>query len=82
MEPSYWGAAFGLRSLLGFGAAAIGPLAFGAILDWSNPVADGQRLYVTWGWAFSVLGMGGLGAVWAIHRYGKMRKSGDDCRGR
>jgi MFS family permease len=77
MEPSYLGAALGLRSLLGFGAAAIVPLAFGAILDWSNPVADGQRLYVTWGWAFSVLGIGGLGAVWTIHRYGKMKISRD-----
>ncbi len=77
VEPAYLGTALGLRSLLGFGAAAIGPLAFGAILDWSNPVADGQRLYVTWGWGFSVLGIGGLGAVWAIHRYGKMRISRD-----
>jgi MFS family permease len=77
MEPAYLGTALGFRSLLGFGAAAIGPLAFGAILDWSNPAANGQRLYVTWGWAFSVLGIGGLGAVWAIHRYGKMRMSGD-----
>jgi MFS family permease len=72
MEPSYLGAALGLRSLVGFGAAAVAPLAFGAVLDWSNPFANGQRLYVTWGWAFSVLGVGGLGAVWAIHRYGKM----------
>jgi len=73
MEPSYLGAALGLRSLLGFGGAAIAPLAFGAILDWSNPLAEGQAQYVTWGWAFSVLGAGGLGAVWAIHRYGKMQ---------
>jgi len=34
--------------------------AFGAILDWSNPMAAGQRLYSTWGWAFSTLGLGGL----------------------
>ncbi len=72
VEPSYLGAALGLRSLAGFGAGAIAPLAFGLILDWSNPFADGQRLYMTWGWAFSVLGAGGLGAVWAIRRYGKM----------
>jgi len=73
-EPSYLGAALGLRSLLGFGAGAIAPLAFGAILDWSNPLADGQRRYITWGWAFSVLGLGGLGAVWAIYRYGRQRE--------
>jgi MFS family permease len=72
MEPSYLGAALGLRSLVGFIAGAISPLVFGAILDWSNPFTDGQRLYVTWGWAFSILGLGGLGAVWAVHRYEKM----------
>jgi MFS family permease len=70
MEPSYLGSALGLRSLLGFGGAAIAPLAFGAVLDWSNPLAGVQSHYETWGWAFSVLGVGGLGAVWAIHRYG------------
>ena len=73
-EPSYLGAALGLRSLLGFGAGAIAPLAFGAILDWSNPLADGQRHYLTWGWAFSLLGVGGIGAVWAIYRYGRQRE--------
>ncbi|AFM24611.1 MFS transporter [Desulfomonile tiedjei] len=74
-EPSYLGSALGLRSLVGFGGAAIAPLAFGAILDWSNPLHNGHRLYLTWGWAFSVLGLGGLGAVWAVYRYGKMRES-------
>jgi MFS family permease len=73
-EPSYLGAALGLRSLLGFGAGAIAPLVFGAILDWSNPLADGQRHYLTWGWAFSVLGLGGIGAVWAIYLYGRQRE--------
>ena len=33
MEPSYLGSALGLRSFLGFGGAAIAPLAFGAVLD-------------------------------------------------
>jgi MFS family permease len=73
VEFSYLGRALGLRSLLGFGGGAIAPLAFGAVLDWSNPLADGQRTYLTWGWAYCVLGAGGVGAVWAIHRYGKIR---------
>jgi MFS family permease len=72
VEPSYLGASLGLRSLLGFGFAAIAPLAFGAILDLSNPIVDGQRHYGTWGWAFSGLGVGGIGAIWAIYRYSKM----------
>lgn len=74
MEPSFLGAALGLRSFLGFGGAAIAPLAFGAVLDWSNPFLGGQKLYVSWGWAFSLLGLGGLGAVWTIYRYGSFGK--------
>jgi MFS family permease len=77
MEPSFLGTALGLRSLLGFGGAAIAPLAFGAVLDWSNPLTNGQRHYGTWGWAFSLLGLGGLGAVWTISRYSAFRKSAD-----
>ena len=61
VASSYLGAALGLRSLLGFGAAAAAPLVFGAILGWTNPSGEGQKLYGTWGWAFGVLGIGGLG---------------------
>jgi MFS family permease len=77
VEFSYLGRALGLRSLLGFGGGAIAPLAFGAVLDWSNSLSGGHREYLTWGWAFSVLGLGGVGAVWVIHRYGRMRITGD-----
>ncbi len=62
MDTSYLGAAFGLRSLLGFGAGSISPLVFGLILDWSNPIAETQGVYETWGWAFGTLGLGGLAA--------------------
>ncbi len=61
-DPAYLGAAYGLRSLLGFGAAAVAPLAFGLILDWTNPVAM-NRLYIHWGWAYSSLGIVGVGAL-------------------
>lgn len=61
----YMGAAFGLRSLLGFGAGAVAPLVFGAVLDWTNPGAAATGQYVSWGWAFSVFGVGGLAAVLA-----------------
>ena len=56
VKASYLGAALGLRSLLGFGAGALAPLAFGAILDWANP--QNQTPYQTWGWSFSALGLG------------------------
>jgi MFS family permease len=71
VDPGYLGSAFGLRSLMGFSAGAVAPLAFGAILDWSNPMAAGQELYSAWGWAFSVLGLAGLGAVWTTRQFGK-----------
>ena len=44
-----------LRSILGFGAGAISPLAFGPVYDLTS-VASGEPV---WGWAFAVLGAGG-----------------------
>jgi MFS family permease len=75
VDTAYLGSALGFRSLVGFGAAAAAPLAFGAILDLSNPGAGGQQGQTEWGWAFSVLGLGGLGAVWAIFRFARFRAS-------
>jgi MFS family permease len=59
VSPAYLGSGLALRSLLGFGAGAIAPLVFGAILDLTNPA--GVR--ATWGWAFVSLGLGGAGAT-------------------
>jgi MFS family permease len=64
VETSYRGAAFALRSFLGFGVGAISSLTFGAILDWTNPMSSETGTYTTWGWSYSVLGLGGLGVVW------------------
>lgn len=61
VSPAYLGSALALRSLLGFGAGAIAPLAFGAVLDLTNP--QGVTVPTTWGWAFVTLGLGGLGAT-------------------
>lgn len=69
VSPFYLGTAFGVRSLLGFGAGAVSPVIFGAVLDWTNP--GGQ--YVMWGWAFVTLGLPGLGTVWAA--YGMRREA-------
>ena len=69
VSPSYLGSALALRSLLGFGAGAIAPLVFGAVLDLTNP--PGLRP-ATWGWAFVSLGLGGLGAT--ICAYGLARE--------
>ncbi len=72
VRPAYLGAALGVRSLLGFGAGAIAPLVFGAILDATNPAGASPT---TWGWAFVVLGVGGL--IAAICAYGLRSTSGE-----
>jgi MFS family permease len=60
IAPRYLGAALAVRSLLGVLAAAIAPLAFGAVLDAANP---GPGMPRAWGWAFVLLGCGGVGAT-------------------
>jgi MFS family permease len=73
VSHSYLGAAFGFRSLLGFGAGAISPVVFGAVLDWTNPITPGGGYYQSWGWAFVTLGLPGFGAVWAAYRLSKLQ---------
>jgi MFS family permease len=68
VSAPYLGAALALRSFLGFGAGAIAPLVFGAILDLTN--APGTTP-TTWGWAFVALGVGG--AVAALSAWGLAR---------
>jgi MFS family permease len=63
VETSYRGAAFALRSFLGFSAGAISSFIFGVILDWANPMSSATGTNITWGWSYSVLGIGGLGVV-------------------
>jgi MFS family permease len=60
VRPAYLGAALAVRSLLGFGAGAIAPLVFGAILDATNPAGTTPT---TWGWAFVALALGGIVAA-------------------
>jgi len=61
VAPAYRGSALALRSLLGYGAGAIAPLLFGAILDWYGVESPGA-----WGWAFVSLGVAGAGAVVSV----------------
>jgi hypothetical protein len=54
--------------MLGFGAGAVAPLAFGAVLDATN-VTDTAP--TAWGWAFATLGIGGIiatGCALALRR--------------
>jgi MFS family permease len=67
-SASFLGRAFGLRSLLGFGAGAISPVIFGAVLDWVNPLHSGELQYAAWGWAFTSLGLPGIATFWIATR--------------
>jgi len=53
------GSALAVRSLAGIGAGALATLAFGRVLDLTNPLGSAPR-YPVGGWAFSVLGVGAL----------------------
>lgn len=60
-EPGYMGAVLAIRSLLGFGAGALAPLAAGVMFD--AGAAAGLAPAVVWGLTFCVLGLGGLVAA-------------------
>ncbi len=53
VPPDQLGRALGVRSILGIGVGAVAPASFGAVLDL---VPGGAG----WGWAFALLGLGGL----------------------
>jgi MFS family permease len=75
-DPRYLGAAYSLRSLMGFGAGAISPWVFGLVLDWGR--AGGSLPdHVVWGLAWSTLGLGGLLgplAIWRLRRMPEAKK--------
>ncbi|MGD8702803.1 MAG: MFS transporter, partial [Desulfosarcina sp.] len=60
VEPGHLGSILAVRSLFGFGAGGVAPIAFGAMLDFTNPPNTAPE---TWGWAFMILGLGGLAAT-------------------
>jgi MFS family permease len=60
VDPSYLGSILAVRSLLGFSAGGIAPIIFGSMLDLTNSPGTTPD---TWGWAFMVLGFGGLAAT-------------------
>lgn len=61
IRPGYLGAALAWRSLAGFGAGALAPLAFGAVFDAVR--AGGGTALVAWGAGFATLGLGGAVAL-------------------
>lgn len=61
VAPAYLGAVLALRSLVGFVAAAIAPLAAGSMLDLLR--GSGASAMVIWGGGFLTFGVGGLLAI-------------------
>jgi len=62
----YIGAAYSIRSVLGFGAGAISPWVFGLVLDWTR-AADSSPLWM-WGLAWSSVAAGAILGPLAIWR--------------
>ncbi len=69
VAPGHLGSVLAVRALLGFGAGAVSPVVFGAVLDLAGP-GDAPAV---WGPAFMVLAVGGLAATWCAWRLGPGR---------
>ncbi len=61
------GTAMALQSFLGWSAASISPVVFGAILDYTNQATASTGFTPNWGPAFAVLGLGALWGPLAMH---------------
>lgn len=69
--PGGLGRTMAIQSVLGFGAASVSPIVFGYVLDLTNPADALVRygFFPNWGWAFVILGVGGLAGpiiVWRL----------------
>lgn len=75
VPPRYIGAAYSIRSVLGFGAGAVSPWTFGLVLDW----ARGGPLHSdawAWGLAWTSLGVGALLGPLVTWRLRRMPEAG------
>jgi MFS family permease len=66
VPPHYLGAAYALRSLLGFGAGIMSPWVFGLVMDWVRGEPLNSET-MAWGLAWTALGVGAaIGPVMTI----------------
>lgn len=76
VAPRLLGAAYSLRSVLGFGAGAVSPWVFGLVLDWARG-APFHSESLAWGLAWTSLGIGAvLGPLvtWKLRRMPEAEK--------
>lgn len=67
VPPRYVGAAYSIRSVLGFGAGAVSPWVFGLVLDWARGGPLHSEAWA-WGLAWTSLGAGALLGPWVTWR--------------
>ena len=72
VPPHYLGVAYAVRSVIGFGAGVVSPVAFGWALDLFGEKTNTEPL--GWGIAWATLGLGALLGPVATWRLGKMEK--------
>jgi len=75
------GAAWALRSVLGFGFGAISPWVFGLVLDLGQG-AGSVRADAAWGWAWTALGLGAMLGPIATLRLRALRESAQMAGGK
>ncbi|MDP1718252.1 MAG: hypothetical protein Q8L40_09255 [Burkholderiales bacterium] len=73
MPPRYIGAAYSVRSALGFGAGAVSPWVFGLVLD-ATRAMDATPAW-SWGLAWCSIGVGALFGPLAALRLRRMPES-------
>ena len=79
LVPSHClGAAWALRSVLGFGFGAVSPWMFGLVLD----LQGGVRADAAWGWAWTALGIGAMLGPIATLRLRALRESAQMAGGK
>lgn len=70
VEPRYIGAAYAVRSVMGFGAGVVSPWVFGLVLDLVRGGPSGND-GLSWGLAWISIGLGGLPAplmIWWLRK--------------
>lgn len=81
VPPRYLGAAYSIRSVLGFGAGAVSPWVFGLMLDWGRGGPLASEAWA-WGLAWTSLGAGALLGPWVTWRLRRAPEAGHMAGGK